>query len=103
MSEEPKSIAQETLETVVELRTAVLGAKNSADTGMAGALQRVGAQVSENAGAIQRLCALHQAGNEHMTGASSSRKKKAGWIGAIGALIAGAITAAIQAIRNNPQ
>lgn len=95
--QKPPSKQQQILDTVTQLRTAVVGIEGTDDRGMAGAIkemkhdhEKMAETVSQHSEAIARLSAFHE-GNEGM-----SRRKKLGILGTIGSIIAGVIVGVIK-------
>ena len=102
MNEKRRSIQQQTLDLARETRQAVLGVDGTEEKGMAGDLREVKTDVKAHGRSLEHLCALHEPGHTHMAESGGSRKKTARWIGALGAVLAAAIAALIQAFRGNP-
>lgn len=93
MADKPPSKQQQILETVTELKTAMVGIPGTDDRGMAGDLKQTKAQV-------EHLAALHQEGNEHMADGGLTGKKKAGLWGGVLTLIAAALAGLVKAFTN---
>ena len=85
--QKPPSKQQQILDTVTQLKTAVVGIEGTADEGLVGEVKEMRKVVGTHSDAISRLCALHEDNPGH------SRKKKAGIWGGIVTLIVGAAVA----------
>jgi hypothetical protein len=88
---------QQILKTLTEVKTTLVGIPGTDDRGMAGTIKRIDATSRDNSEAIQKLCALHDPGHEHMANGGLTGKKKVGLFGGIVTLTAAAAAAVIKA------